>query len=128
MPVESTVKIIVTNKSIHEETPVSISLSSDKKYSNGQVYSLYGDSAEIQNLGSVDTISDNSFEYSLKPLSVTEFIIHMEEDKSDFPTVKEEEHKSDFTIIAVIFGAAVVVIAVVLFLALRNNGKSKSKK
>lgn len=78
---ENIVKIIVTNRSVHEETPVRIALSSNNKYSDAEVYSLYGDSSDIHCLDGIDKISDNSFEYSLKPLSVTEFIIHKKENK-----------------------------------------------
>lgn len=73
---ESVVKIIVTNRSVRENCDVSIALSSDNKYSSADVYSLYGNSPKIQALGSIDKISGNSFEYSLKPLSVTQFIVH----------------------------------------------------
>ncbi|MGN0667314.1 MAG: glycoside hydrolase family 44 protein [Huintestinicola sp.] len=84
---ESVVKIIITNRSAHKETPVRIALSSDNEYSDGEVYSLYGDSAEIHSLDSIDSITDNSFEYSLKPLSVTEFIVRKKEKKISVPFI-----------------------------------------
>ncbi len=67
---DDTVKIIITNRSIHEETPVSISLSSDKKYSSAKVFTLSGDSAEITGSGT-EVIKDNGFSRTLPPLSVT---------------------------------------------------------
>lgn len=73
---EGTVKIIVTNHSIHEETPVEISLCAEGGYWSAEVYSLCGDSAQIRTMPSVDSISGNTFSYALPPLSVTEFVVH----------------------------------------------------
>lgn len=77
---EGKVKIIITNRSIHDETPVEIVLSSDKKYSDAEVYSLYGDSPVIRRLDGVEDISDNGFSYTLPALSVTEFVVNINED------------------------------------------------
>lgn len=79
---ESTVRIIVTNRSIHDEMPVEINLASDAEYKNAEVYSLYGDSPEIKVMPSVEEISDNAFSYTLPPLSVTEFTVHKPAEKS----------------------------------------------
>ncbi|MBE6880605.1 MAG: glycoside hydrolase [Ruminococcaceae bacterium] len=76
---ENKVKVMVINRSIHDETPVNITLSSDKKYIGADVYSLYGDSPEIKQLQKVDAITDNAFAYTLPALSVTEFIINTAE-------------------------------------------------
>ncbi len=72
---ENTVKIIVTNRSIHDDTPVSITLSSENVYGSAEVYSLYGDSPMIRRLDGVGEISENSFTYTLPALSVTEFVV-----------------------------------------------------
>ncbi|MCM1024685.1 MAG: hypothetical protein NC395_11615 [Prevotella sp.] len=72
---DNTVKIIVTNRSLHDETPVEISLSSDNIYKTSEVYSLYGDSTDIRLMPAVENISGNTFTYALPPLSVTEFVI-----------------------------------------------------
>ena len=101
---ENNVKIIVANRSVHEETPVRITLSSDNKYSGAEVYSLYGDSSEIHGLNGIDKISDNNFEYSLKPLSVTEFIVHKKEKNIAVP------------IIAAISAAAATIIGICCYL------------
>lgn len=106
---ENIVKIIVTNRSVHEETPVRITLSSDNKYSDAEVYSLYGDSSEIHGLDGIDKISDNSFEYSLKPLSVTEFIVHKKEKNIAVP------------IIAAISAAAAAIIGICIALKRKNK-------
>ncbi len=70
-----TVKIIAVNKSIHEETAVNIALNGEKKYGSAQVYGLYGDSTAIREMDGVSAIKENSFSYSLPPLSVTEFVV-----------------------------------------------------
>lgn len=80
---ENTVRIIVTNRSLKDETPVEISLDSSVKYNNAEVYSLYGDSSEIRTMPLVEEISSNAFSYTLPPLSITEFIVHKIK-KNDF--------------------------------------------
>lgn len=71
---EDTVKIIVTNHSLHEETPLEISLSSDGEYNSAEVYSLYGDSPEIRAMPAA-SVEGNKLSYTLQPLSVTEFVV-----------------------------------------------------
>lgn len=71
---EDTVKIIVTNRSLHEETPLELSLSSNSEYKSAEVYSLYGDSPEIRAMPAA-SIDGNKLTYSLQPLSVTEFVV-----------------------------------------------------
>lgn len=71
---EDTVKIIVTNHSLHEETPLEISLSSDGEYKSAEVYALYGDSPEIRAMPAA-SVEGNKLTYSLQPLSVTEFVV-----------------------------------------------------
>ena len=81
---DSMVKIIAVNKAIHEETPVSIAVSSEEKYANAEVYELYGNKPEIRTAEGIEEISDNVFSYTLKPLSVTEFVVHKKEKKFPF--------------------------------------------
>ena len=76
---DSVVKIIAVNKSIHDEMPVSIAVSSDNEYGDIGIYELYGDVAEIRRSDSTVEVADNSFSYTLKPLSVTEFVLHTKE-------------------------------------------------
>lgn len=101
---ESTVKIIVTNKSIHDETPVDISISSDNSYKNADVYSLYGDTPEIKKVDGVEDISKNTFAYNISPLSVTEFIVHTGKDESKIPLI------AGFTILIAGIISIIVVI------------------
>lgn len=76
-----TVRMIVTNRSLHDETPAKISVDSEIGFTSAEVYSLSGDSAEIKRLEDIAEISGNNFEYSLPPLSVTEFVLKHEEKK-----------------------------------------------
>lgn len=110
---ESTVRIIVTNRSVKIETPVEISLDSDVKYNNAEVYSLYGDSSEIRTMPIVEEISGNAFSYTLPPLSVTEFVVHKIE-KNGFGT-------KAFVPIAAIFSATVIAAASAIALRKKKN-------
>ncbi len=112
---EAKVKVMVINRSLHEETPVNISLSSEKEYIDAEVYSLYGETSAIQQLQGVDSITDNAFSYTLPPLSVTEFIINTAQ-----PIVAEDtEHGGEINVpliagigvgaAALISGAAVLI-------------------
>ncbi len=91
-------RIIAVNKSIHDSTPVNISIGGDGKYASAKVYGLYGDSAEIRQMDSVEKIKDNSFAYELPALSVTEFEV--------------EVKKSSSAKIAVLCAAGVAVLGV----------------
>lgn len=87
---ENTVKIIVTNRSIHDDTPVSITLSSDKAYESAEVYSLYGDSPLVRKLGGAGEISGNSFTYTIPALSVTEFVVSASQTATEVSEVSSE--------------------------------------
>lgn len=73
---EGKVKIILINRSLHEDTPVGIVLSSDREYTDAEVYSLYGDSPVIRRLDDVEDIIGNIVSYTLPALSVTEFVVN----------------------------------------------------
>ncbi len=74
---KSKLRVIAVNKSIHDATPVNISIAGKEKYSSAKVYGLYGDSPEIRQMDGVEKIKNNSFSYELPPLSVTEFEIEV---------------------------------------------------
>lgn len=104
---ESVVKIIAVNKAIHDGADVNIAVSSDSKFASAEVYELYGDIAEIRAAGSVDSISDNTFGYTLKPLSVTEFVVHKKEAK--------------VPIIPIAVGTAIVIAAVTVGIVIKKK-------
>ena len=111
---ESTVRIIVTNRSIHDEKTVEINLASDSEYKNADVYSLYGDSPEIKAMPPVEEISGNTFSYALPPLSVTEFTVHKSEAKSGGT-------KSAVPVIAVSAAALAAAVSVVVLVKRKNK-------
>ncbi len=96
------VKIIAVNKSLHNEKPVNIALSSENNYASADIFELYGDTAEIRKADEIDRIKDNSFDYSLKPLSVTEFVVY------------PAKNKINPIYIAVIAAAMALCIAVII--------------
>lgn len=121
---ENTVKVIVTNHSIHNETPVEISLASDEKYQSAEVYSLYGDSMEIMAMPAVEDIAENTFLYTLPPLSVTEFIINMPAEKVPEQETKVQDTKNgkiNIPAVASVCAAAAAASAAVIALKKRKK-------
>ncbi len=106
-----TVRMIVTNRSIHGSSPARIAIDGSLDHTSAEVYSLSGDLAEIKRLDDIDGIKDNSFEYELPPLSVTEFVIK-HESRSVSPV---------FTAVAAAAVAAVVSAAVMIFRRISKN-------
>lgn len=69
---ESRMTMVLTNKSQTETQKATITLAADADYSSAKVYGITGDSAEIQLLQTVDSITDNSFTVELPALSVVQ--------------------------------------------------------
>ena len=111
--VDGKVKIIVTNRSLHDETLVEITLADEGKYENAEVYSLYGDSSEIKAMPAVEKITENIFSYSLPPLSVTEFVINKAAQKSG----------GKFNIAVPAVAAAVIIAAGAVIVLLKKRSK-----
>ncbi len=112
---DGTVKIIVTNRSLYDEMPVEISISSDNAYENAEVYSLYGDSAEIRAMPAVEKIEGNSFGYVIPPLSVTEFVVKKPaENVSESNSAEGFKTKKALPVIAGIAGVGAIAAAAIL--------------
>lgn len=110
-----TVKIIVTNRSLHDDTPVEISISSENAYESAEVYSLYGDSAEIRAMPAVEKIEGNSFGYVMPPLSVTEFVVKKPaENVPENDRGEESVTKTVLPVIAGIAGVGAIAAAAIL--------------
>lgn len=141
---EGKVKIIITNRSIHEEIPVGIVLSSDKKYSDAEVYSLYGDSPVIRRLDGVEDILENKFDYTLPALSVTEFVVNAEAADSETNEITSETDSAAsetkegqdtakggsparYIVPAAAGAAALVLTAVIVLLVSRRNKKGDNR-
>lgn len=114
-----TLRMILTNKSLHEETPVSISISGENDYSAPIMYELYGDSTEIRNSGTLE-LDGKKLTCSLKPLSVTELVFQLPQPVK--PAESGSETASVPIIPAAIGGAAAVALAV-FFIVIKNVGK-----
>ena len=108
---EDTVKIIVTNRSIHDEAPIEINLASENGYERADVYLLSGDTAEIKQSEAVESINGNTFSYTLAPLSVTEFVVYSKAAQAD--TVQDGETSKKSTIPIVVGIAAAAAVAAV---------------
>ncbi len=125
---ERIVKILVTNRSIHDDTPVNITLSADSTYVSADVYSMYGDSPEIRRLDSVGAITGNSFSYTLPALSVTEFVIKVDESLLVEETIEtiETSESTGVPVAAVAGGviAAVAALAGVIIAIIRRKNRS----
>ncbi len=118
----NTVKIIVTNRSIHDDAPVEISISSENAYENAEVYSLYGDSAEIRAMPAVEKIEGNSFGYVMPPLSVTEFVVKKSsENVQENDGEKASGTKKALPIIAGIAGAGAIAAAAAIFIGKKRK-------
>lgn len=120
---EDTVKIIVTNRSIHEETPIEINLASENGYERADVYLLSGDTAEIKQSEAVESINGNTFSYTLAPLSVTEFVVHSKAAEADTVQDGETSKKSTIPIVVGIAAAAAAVAAVSAVIINKNRRK-----
>ncbi len=135
---EGKVKIILINRSLHEDKNVGIILSSDRQYTDAEVYSLYGDSPVIRRLDGVENIIANGISYTLPALSITEFIVNAKDtDKeteespsaSDGETKENQEDRTEdkdkpfrYIVPAATAAAALILTAVCVVLIRRRRG------
>ncbi len=135
---EGKVKIILINRSLHEDKNVGIILSSDRMYTDADVYSLYGDSPVIRRLDGVENIIANGISYTLPALSITEFIVNAKDtDKeteespsaADGETKENQEDRTEdkdkpfrYIVPAAAAAAALILTAVCVVLIRRRRG------
>ncbi len=127
---EGKVKVMVINRSLHDETPVNISLSSDKEYTDAQVYSLYGETSAIQQLQGVEAITGNAFSYTLPPLSVTEFVVNTAAPVVETIEADEAVEQSggiNVPLVASIGAGALALIGGAAALIFRRKGRRSGK-
>lgn len=74
-----TVRVILTNKSVKENTPAVITIDSDKEYKCAEIYSLTNESKLIQRQKNLTGIIDNSLTYDMPAMSVTELVFVQDE-------------------------------------------------
>ncbi len=76
---ESRMTMVLTNKSLTETQKATITLDAGAAYSSAKVYGITGDSAEIQLMQTVDSITDNTFTLEIPALSVVQIEITADE-------------------------------------------------
>ncbi len=108
------VRVMLINKSLHENRVANLSLNSDMTFESGNAYGLYGDSSNIQTMEPVSGITDNTLSYTLPPLSIVVL------DLQATPPAR-------FPIVPVILGAAVIG-AVLVFAMLFITRNKRFKK
>ena len=110
-------RVILTNKSLHEETPISLTIGGETEYSCAEVYELYGDSTDIRSADPAE-LDGRVLEYSLKPLSVTELVFKapQPEQLSD-----EQPDKSGFPVVPVAVGAGIAVAAAIVAVIIKRK-------
>ncbi len=112
---DDTLTAIVTNKSMNSDTPVTINLSGDVSYSSADIYGITGDSPEIKLLADNIGITDNSLEFTVPSLSVTEFVFRT-----------KIKGGINFSLIAAVSaGLTVILAAFSLVLKIRISKKQK---
>ena len=112
-------RVILTNKSLHEETTISLTIGGETGYSCADVYELYGDSTDIRSADPAE-LDGRVLEYSLKPLSVTELVF-----KASQPVQRPEEQpdKNGFPVIPAAVGAGIAVAAAIAVALIKIKGQ-----
>lgn len=112
-------RVILTNKSLHEKTPISLTIGGETGYSCAEVYELYGDSTDIRSADPAE-LDGRVLEYFLKPLSVTELVF-----KASQPVQRPEEQpdKNGFPVIPTAVGAGIAVAAAIAVALIKIKGQ-----
>lgn len=76
---ESKLNLVVTNKSTAQVQRATININGDTQYSSAKIYGITGDSSEIQLLGTVSDIQDNSFTVEIPAVSVVQIEVLADE-------------------------------------------------
>lgn len=72
---ESKVTLVLTNKDLHNSQNATIKLNGDAAYSSAAIYGITSESSNIQLLGAVNDIADNTFTIEIPALSVVQIEI-----------------------------------------------------
>lgn len=115
---KGTLRMILTNKSLHEETPVTISISGEDDYTAPMLYELYGDSTEIRNSGTVD-LDGKELTCSLKPLSVTELVFELPQPEE--MSTESDPKTTSIPVVPIAIGGAVIAAALVICVIVKKK-------
>lgn len=90
---ESALRAVLLNKNMTAEKPASIKITSDTAYHSARIYRLDGESAEVVYDGAVENIEDNTFDFTMSPLSayMLEFSSSEVMQEEDVTTAEPEE-------------------------------------
>lgn len=81
---ESKLHTIAINKNLDSAVTVKIALTANRQYKSARVWLVDSKSPEIKMAKNIRVINNNSFEYSLPPLTIAHFVL-TEEDLSIYP-------------------------------------------
>lgn len=115
---KGTLRMILTNKSLHEETPVTISISGEDDYTSPMLYELYGDSTEIRNSGTVE-LDGKELTCSLKPLSVTELVFELPQPEE--MSTESAPKTTSIPVVPIAVGGAVIAAALVICVIVKKK-------
>lgn len=115
---KGTLRMILTNKSLHEETPVTISISGEDDYTAPMMYELYGDSTEIRNSGTVE-LDGKELTCSLKPLSVTELVFELPQPEE--MSTESAPKTTSIPVVPIAVGGAVIAAALVICVIVKKK-------
>lgn len=115
---KGTLRMILTNKSLHEETPVTISISGEDDYTAPMMYELYGDSTEIRNSGTVE-LDGKELTCSLKPLSVTELVFELPQPEE--MSTESDPKTTSIPVVPIAIGGAVIAAALVICVIVKKK-------
>lgn len=135
---DGTVRVVLTNKSIHESTNVSIQLSSDSQYISAAVYELTETTGKVSPREEVITLENNMLNITLEPLSVTHLVIQRSAEQSteqpetpseqpEIPSEQPGKIKTSVPMIVGIVAGAVILIAAAVFEAIKFRHRKTGK-
>lgn len=76
-----TIRVILTNKSVKENTPALVTIDGDKNYQCAEVYTLTSEANTIKRQKNLTGIESNTFIYEMPAMSVTELVLVQDESK-----------------------------------------------
>lgn len=76
-----TIRVILTNKSVKDNTPAQITIDGDKNYQCAEVYTLTSEASTIKRQKNLTGIANNTFTYEMPAMSVTELVLVQDESK-----------------------------------------------
>lgn len=124
---DSSLRIIVTNKSIHEPSTAQININSKTQFTTLKAYALTGETSEITALDNFGTLDGNVITCTIPALSVVEFVAAT--DKAVIAEEVQEGEKAETDALPYIItaaAAAVTAIIIAIFFVRRKIKKQST--